>query len=207
MERLRLHRICLLIFMGGTLVFLASCASTPKVERKPVDTTIDLSGRWNDADSRMVAEEMIQDCLDRPWVQRFMDTHGGKVPTVIVGQVKNRSHEHINVQTFVKDLERALINSGRVQFVASKSERVGVREERLDMAEHASEETMKAPGEEIGADFMLIGTINTIRDEAGRKAVMYYQTNLELINMANNLKAWIGEKKIKKLIKRSRVKW
>jgi uncharacterized protein (TIGR02722 family) len=207
MERLRLHRICLLICVAGTLAFLASCASTPKVERKAVDTTIDLSGRWNDADSRMVAEEMIQDCLDRPWVQRFADTHEGKVPTVIVGQVKNRSHEHINVQTFVKDLERALINSGRVQFVASKGERVGIREERLDMAKHASEETMKAPGEEIGADFMLIGTINTIRDEAGGKVVMYYQTNLELINMANNLKAWIGEKKIKKLIKRSKVRW
>ncbi len=207
MEKLKLHTIGSFLLFLGILTFLASCASTPKVERKAVDTTIDISGRWNDADSRMVAEEMIRDCLDRPWVQRFMDTHGNDVPTVIVGEVKNRSHEHINVQTFVKDLERALINSGRVQFVASKGERVGVREERLDMAMHASEETMKAPGEELGADFMLIGTINTIRDEAGGKAVMFYQTNLELINMANNVKAWIGEKKIKKLIKRSKIKW
>ena len=65
---------------------------------------------------------------------------------------------------------------------------------------------MKGPGQEIGADFMLIGTLNTIRDEEGRKAVMFYQTNLELVNMANNVKAWIGEKKIKKLIKKSRFK-
>jgi hypothetical protein len=155
----------------------------------------------------MVSEEMIRDCLDRPWLQRFVDTHGGKIPTVIVGRVRNRSHEHINTQTFVKDLERALINSGRVQFVASKGERFGVREERMDQAEHASDGTMKGPGEEIGADFMLIGTINTIRDEAGGTAVMFYQTNLELINMSNNIKVWIGEKKIKKLIKRSKAKW
>ena len=196
-----------LILFFGVLTLLAACASTPKVERKAVDTTIDISGRWNDADSRMVSEEMIRDCLDRPWLERFIEKHGGKPPTVIVGRVRNRSHEHINVQTFVKDLERALINSGRVQFVASKGERAVVREERLDMAKHASEKTMKAPGEEIGANFMLIGTINTIRDEAGGKAVMFYQTNLELINMANNLKAWIGEKKIKKLIKRPKTKW
>ena len=189
------------------LTLLTACASTPKVERKAVDTTIDISGRWNDADSRMVSEEMIGDCLDRPWLQRFMDRHAGNPPTVVVGRVRNRSHEHINVQTFVKDLERALINSGRVQFVASKGERAGVREERQDMAKHATEETMKAPGEEIGADFMLIGTINTIRDEIAGKAVMFYQTNLELINMANNLKAWIGDKKIKKLIKRPKTKW
>ena len=81
-----------------------------------------------------------------------------------------------------------------------------MREERLDQAQHASEETMKGPGQEIGADFMLIGTINTIMDQEGRKTVMFYQTNLELVNMENNLKAWIGEKKIKKLIKKSKFK-
>jgi len=206
MEKIKRCRIGSIILLFGVLAMLAGCATTPKVERKAVDTTIDLSGRWNDADSRMVSEEMIRDCLDRPWLERFMDRHGGKAPTVIVGRVRNRSHEHINVQTFVKDLERALVNSGRVQFVASKGERAGVREERLDTAKHATEETMKAPGEEIGADFMLIGSINTIRDEIAGKAVMFYQTNLELINMANNLKGWIGEKKIKKLIERPKAK-
>jgi uncharacterized protein (TIGR02722 family) len=207
MELIKGGRISLIMILFGIVVVLTACASTPEVERKAVDTTIDLSGRWNDADSRMVSEEMISDCLNRPWMERFSAAHGGKPPTVIVGQVKNRSHEHINVQTFVKDLERALINSGKVQFVAARGEREGVREERLDMAKHASEETMKGPGEEIGADFMLIGSINTIRDEIEGKAVMFYQTNLELIDMANNLKAWVGEKKIKKLIKRPKATW
>ena len=198
------HTFCRIMVIA--LVF-CGCASAPKVERKEVDTTIDLSGRWNDTDSRMVSEEMIADCLNRPWLIRYENRSGGKPPTVIVGRVKNRSHEHINVQTFVKDLERALINSGRVQFVASSSEREGVREERLDMAQHASEETMKEAGREIGADFMLIGTINSIRDDIGSKAVMYYQVDLELIDMENNLKVWIGNKKIKKLIKKPKVKW
>jgi len=206
MEIKRLGRISTTLILFGVLPLLAACASSPKVERKAVDTTIDLSGRWNDADSRRVSEEMISDCLNRPWLERFSANHQGKPPTVIVGRVKNRSHEHINVQTFIKDLERALINSGKVQFVAAKGERTGVREERLDMAKHASERTMKGPGQEIGADFMLIGSINTIRDEIEGKAVMFYQTNLELINMANNLKVWIGEKKIKKLIERPKAK-
>jgi len=207
MENKKCHRIRSFILSVGILIFLGGCATTIQVERTAVDTTVDLSGRWNDTDSRMVSEEMIRDCLDRPWIERFRETHEGKIPTVIVGRVRNRSHEHINVQTFVKDLERALINSGRVQFVASEGERTGVRKERVDMAKHSSEETMKGPGEEIGADFMLIGTINTIRDEAGGKAVMFYQTNLELVNMANNIKVWVGEKKIKKLIKRPKAKW
>ncbi len=200
------HQAAIIILFITLSLLMPGCASGPVVERKAVDSTIDLSGRWNDADSRMVSEEMIKDCLGRPWLQRFKIKHGGE-PTVIVGRVKNRSHEHINVQTFVKDLERALINSGQVQFVASKGERAGIREERKDMAKHASDETMKGPGQETGADFMLIGVINTIRDDIGKKAVMYYQTNLELINLASNVKVWIGDKKIKKLIKKKSVKW
>ena len=199
------YRVAILIV--GIMLLSAGCASTPKVERKEVDTTIDLSGRWNDTDSQLVSEEMIQDCLSRPWMGSYKDKHGGRIPTLIVGRVKNRSHEHINVQTFVKDLERALINSGRVQFVASEGEREGVREERLNIAEHSSDETMKEAGQEIGADYMLIGTINTIRDDIGKKAVMFYQVDLELIDIEKNLKVWIGDKKIKKLIKRPKVKW
>ena len=204
MKRLGLKTV---ILVFGIFIIIAGCASTPTVERKEVDTIIDLSGRWNDTDSRLVSEEMIQDCLSRPWLERYKGKHHGNIPTVIVGRVKNRSHEHINVQTFTKDLERALINSGQVQFVAAKGERVDIREERRDMAQHASDETMKGPGQEIGADYMLIGVINTIRDDIGGKAVMYYQVDLELIDMANNLKVWIGDKKIKKLIKKPKVKW
>jgi uncharacterized protein (TIGR02722 family) len=207
MKRKGLHQIALGIVIIGVLALSIGCSSTPKVSRVDTDTTIDVSGRWNDADSRMVSDEMILDCLENPWLERYRNANRGKTPTVIVGMVRNKSHEHINVETFIKDLERALINSGRVQFVASKGERGGIRDERLDMARNASEDTMKGPGEEVGADFMLIGTINTIRDEAGGTAVMYYQTDLELINMANNVKAWIGQKKIKKVIKRSRAKW
>jgi penicillin-binding protein activator len=195
-----------LLLMGLTAI-ICSCATGPKIERMGADTTVDVSGRWNDADSRMVAEEMIQDCLERPWVDYFRADHGQKMPAVVVGSVKNRSHEHINVQTFTKNLERALLNSGRVRFVASKGEREEIREERLDMAQHSSDDTMKGPGQEYGADFMLIGTINSIRDEVKGTAVMYYQVNLELVSLENNVKSWIGEKQIKKLITRPSLSW
>jgi uncharacterized protein (TIGR02722 family) len=204
MLRQRLLPTFFIVFVIGLLM---ACAMGPTVHRVDVKQDIELSGRWNDTDSRIVAEEMIKDCLERPWADNFRAEHGQKMPAVIVGSVKNRSHEHINVQTFTKDLERALINSGRVRFVASKGEREEIRKERLDMAQHASDDTMKGPGQEYGADFMLIGTINTIRDEVKGTALMYYQINLELVSLENNVKSWIGEKRIKKLIKRPSISW
>jgi penicillin-binding protein activator len=180
--------------------FLLSCSSAPKVKRTDTSETIDLSGNWNDTDSRLVAEEMVRDALNRPWVGEFSAAKNEK-PRVIVGAVLNKSHEHINTETFVKDLERELINSGRVKFVAAKGQREEVREERLDQARHSRMDTAKSMGQEYGADFMLKGQINTIFDAAGKQQVKYYQVELELIDMLSNEKAWIGQKKIKKLVK------
>ena len=204
MLRQRLFPTLFIILVIG---LLTACAMGPTVQRVNPNKDIELSGRWNDTDSRLVAEEMIRDCLYRPWLSNFKARHNGQIPSVIVGHVSNRSHEHINVNTFVKNLERALINSGQVQFVASKGQRIGIRDERSDQAEHSSDETMKGPGQEIGADYMLIGGINSILDEIRGKSVIYYQVNLELISIENNVKAWIGEKQIKKFIERPRVTW
>ena len=184
-------------------LLMSGCSST-SVKRVAVDETVDLSGRWNDTDSRLVSEEMIKDVLSRDWVQAHKRSHQGKAPVVIVGTVRNRSDEHINTQTFVKDLERAIINSGEVNFVAGAGERGEVREERKDQASFATEETAKAEGEEIGADFMLKGSINTITDRIKGTQVKFYQVNLELINIKTQRKIWIGDKKIKKVVKQRR---
>ncbi len=179
-------------------VALAACAT--KVERLDTEEVRDLSGNWNDTDSRLVSEEMIRDVLSRSWLNRYTRSHGGKPPVVIVGEVRNLSHEHINVNTFVADMERALINSGNVEVVASSTERGEVRGERKDQDLNAREDTRKAMGQEIGADFMLKGTINTIIDAEGKKQVKFYQVDLTLISMADNRKVWVGQKKIKKFV-------
>ncbi|MCX7956798.1 MAG: penicillin-binding protein activator LpoB [Endomicrobia bacterium] len=196
--------IYLIIVVIGILI--GSCATTPTVTRVDVSEQIDLSGEWNDTDSQLVANEMIKDALSRPWIDDFISSKKQK-PRVIVGTVKNRSHEHINTQTFVKDLERELINSGRVIFVASKEERQEIREEKMDQMMHASASTRKQLGEEWGADFILQGQINTILDQAGNKTVKYYQVELELVKILTNEKVWIGQKKIKKLVEKPKTKF
>lgn len=193
------------IFLLLLCASLTAIGCAGGVKRVDTGEVIDLSGRWNDTDSRLVSEEMIKDALNRPWLGNYKGGHGGKSPVVIVGTLRNLSHEHISVQTFVKDLERALTNSGEVEFVASRGEREELREERKDQAMHASEETAKAMGEEAGADFMLKGSINTILDKVEGKAVIFYQVNLEMIDMQSSKKVWIGDKKIKKFVKNQRI--
>lgn len=199
-------RVPVALALAAVGLVLSGCSTTPEVTREEVDSTIDLSGFWNDTDSRVVSEEMIQDALGQPWVEEFRSVRGQR-PTVIVGDVRNLSHEHLNTQTFVKDLERAWVRSGRVRVVAARDQRGGVREERSDQAQFSSLESAKSMGRELGADYMLLGQINSILDSAGRETVRYYQVELELIDIETNEKAWIGQKKIKKLVSKKRFKF
>lgn len=189
------------------IIMLISAGCTPKrVTRVKSSETTDLSGRWNDTDSRLVSQAMIGDVLNRNWLMDFRQEEGRK-PRVIVGTVVNRSHEHIAVKSFTKDLERELINSGRISFVASAGERKELRSERMEQQTHASEETAKRLAQEKAADFMLKGSIITILDELDGTKVKFYQINLELINIESNEKVWIGDKKIKKVIDRDSHKF
>jgi hypothetical protein len=200
-----LNRLTILCAVCG-LLFLAGCGSSKQVTRLEADSTTDLSGEWNDTDSRLVANEMIGDVTTSPWVGEFTKAEKRK-PTVIVGKITNRTTEHIEVKTFVKDLERSMLNSGQVDFVADAGEREQLRDERKDQAQNALEETQKGPGKESGADFMLIGNISSIVDQEGGDKVKFYQVNMELVNIESNKKVWIGEKKIKKGISQDKVKF
>ena len=199
-----MRKICSVFFWLGLAVGVTGCAT--KVERIDAAQVRDLSGAWNDTDSRLVSEEMIADSLARPWIDEHQRQHR-KPPAVIVGEVRNLSHEHVNTNTFVGDLERAFLNSGRVAMVASQKERGEIRTERRDMDLNASESTRKAMGQETGADYLLTGTINTIIDASGTDQIRFYQVDLTLISLTDNRKVWLGQKKIKKDVQRSKLRF
>ena len=201
----RLNGISLLVAAALAVGGLSGCLQT-NVKRTAVDEVKDLSGAWNDTDSRLTSEEMIRDSLSGGWLKRHSQT-SKKVPVVIVGNVKNLSHEHINTRTFVADLERAFVNSGSVDVVASKTEREGIRDERADMDLNATEASRKAMVKETGADYMLMGTINTIIDASGRDQVRFYQVDLTLISLTDNRKVWTGQKKLKKDVQNAKIRF
>ena len=199
-----MHRLssCLLFIY---LIAFVGCGPTKQVTRIDSDTTVDLSGRWNDTDSRLVANQIIDDCLNDIWI----NNHGIQTnsrPVVIVGNIRNKSNEHIATQTFISDIEMAFVKSGKVRTVSSKDERDEIREERADQSENAAIETIKRMGRELGADYMMTGEINTIEDREGGKQIVFYQTNLTLTHIESSEKVWIGSKKIKKFIGRKKFK-
>ncbi len=195
---MRTIKISQLAFLAMIIVMSSSCAR--KITRVAPDSTIEVSGRWNDTDARFTAEEITHELMNGNWANNHVLSKGKK-PIVIVGLIRNKTHEHIESETFVKDIEKSLIGTQKATVVQGGKMREELRAERADQQNNASVSTVKKFGLEKGADYMIQGNINSIVDAYKRNKVVYYQVDLELIDLQSNEKVWIGDKKIKKFVK------
>jgi len=180
-------------------LLLIRCAPA-HIQRVSENSVTDLSGRWNETDSRLTAEQITQQMMDASWYNTYSSKNHSQKPKVIVGMILNKSHEHIASETFEKDIESAMINSGRMGVVQGGGMREEMRAEQADQQNYASAETIKKFGMESGADFMLQGTINSIVDQYSSEKTIYYQIDLVLTNILTKEEVWMGQKKIKKYL-------
>lgn len=201
-RRIQLSRTLLALAL---VAVAASACGIKRVSRVDPESVTDLSGRWNDTDSRLVANELISQSIGAPWSKEWSTANGGTAPTVIVGDFRNRTMEHIPIGTFVRDLERAYVQSGAVRVVASAEEREEVRAERQDQQTNASAESRVRMAREMGARFMLQGDVQAIEDSEGREKIVFYQVDATLLDLESNAKVWVGQHKIKKYIQRRRL--
>lgn len=190
--------------LAVTVLAVSGC-SIKRVERIDPNSVTDLSGRWNDADSRLVANALIMQSLEASWARDYAAANGGNAPTIIIGQIRNRTMEHIPVNTFIRDMERAYVQSGMVRLVASAEEREELRGERADQQTNASAETRARMARELGARYMMQGEVQAIEDQEGRERVVFYQVDVTLTDLETNVRTWIGQHKIKKYIQSRRI--
>lgn len=202
-RQFRPRALAALVLVTASLA--VSACGIKRVSRVDPESVTDLSGKWNDTDSRLVANELIGQSLGATWARDWSAANGGNAPTVIVGDFRNRTMEHIAIGTFVRDLERAYVNSGTVRVVASAEERDEIRAERQDQQVNASAETRARLAREQGARFMLQGDVQAIEDSEGREKIVFYQVDATLIDLESNAKVWVGQHKIKKYIQRRRL--
>ena len=194
-----MKRLVIILTVVVATATLFSCSSR-KVTRVNPDETIDLSGRWNSTDAQQTAEAMISQALSERWISDFQNKNDNQKPVVIVGFVENKTHEHIDAEVFIHDLEKAFINSGLVKLVQGGEKREQIRGEKADQQDYSSTKTITAWGEEIGADFMLQGDMSSIVDTYKKEKVLFYKVSLQLTNIETNEVVWIGDKEIKKYV-------
>ena len=188
-------------------VACAHRASAPTVQRVEARTQVDLSGHWNDTDAHLTGEALIYECFSAPWLAQFSSQQARR-PAVRIGSVVNQTDEHIDAQVFIKNIERAMVNSGKVQVLvqggresdalAAEARRGGVTPPRT------TGPTLAAPGQ-LGADYVGAVRMASLVDQVEGRQVKLYKINFELIDAHSGEKAWIGDYEVKKLVNQG--KW
>ena len=196
----------IILILASVLVAFSVSAKT-KVQRVNEKKSLDVDGYWNDTDVKTVCSTLIEDCIESPRVAKF-EKKNGRVPVVIIGKIKNESSERIDTSIVAKRLQKEILNSGVLEFVASKDERDELRDEKADQADHSSIETAKEIDNEQGADFMLQGSVKTIVQKDGKYTARTYDVTVTLIDIETNRIVWQGQDtSIRKLIKNQKVKF
>ncbi|GMO31420.1 MAG: hypothetical protein Ta2F_06840 [Termitinemataceae bacterium] len=152
------------------------------------------NGQWGAKEVQTVCSELLESCLTSPAVDRVVKakTKGTTVPTVIVGQFPNQSSEYLDTSIVAEKMETAIINDGRLSFVAGGDVRENLRGERNDQQSNASEKTAKALGNETAADFMLNGSVKLIVSRVKDKATRTYTVFAQITNIETNVIIWKG---------------
>lgn len=185
-----------LLLFTSLIVF--SCSK--KVTRIDPGTQVDLSGRWNDTDSRMVADQMIYDLFNSEDFKTYSNDKGRK-PVIVVGYIRNKTSEHIDADNYVKKFEVVIHNSKVADLVESNEFRDALRKERAEQQDFADPSTVKKFGKELGADLMLFGEMTSETDVSNKKRVVNYLTTLYLTDIETNRRVWYGQNEIKKFVK------
>jgi len=196
------------LIIGSILLafLLASCASTVQVSRIGTQEQVDLSGTWNDTDIQLVTASLIQSCLDTGWADEFYKANR-RNPVIVIGSIANNSSEHIDTSIISKKVEIALLASGKAETVADIANRGQVRQEREEQQYYASVETAAKLAQEVGADYLLQGSIKTNVDQISGKTVRTYYVDMELIDITTNRKIWLDEDTVKKYIAKNKYKF
>lgn len=191
------------------LPLIGGCAHNKptQVRRVEAHTQVDLSGKWNDTDAHLTGEALTYECFAAAWLEQFA-TREGRRPAVRVGSVVNQTDEHIDAQMFIKNIERAMINSGKVQVLVQGGKETDAlsAEEQRGGVRPPSANALPSPPAQLGADFVGTVRMGAINDQVEGREVRLYKINFELLDVITGEKVWIGDYEVKKLVSQGRWK-
>lgn len=189
-------------------LFVVSCTDTFQGEyANPKEQEI-VDDKWNPTDANKTAEVIIKAVLEKNWLIEYMQSSGGKKPVVIVDDIENRTNEHIDTAALGQALQNELINSGKIRFIDKAARDKIVKEIKYHQESGmVSKATAKNKGNQIGADFFLVGEMTSIENVQGGYKTVTYTTTVRLTNLETSEILFSQAYQIKKKFKRSGSKF
>jgi len=190
------------LFLSGVVVILsAACGPKAFVKGQYDDPNREnlLTDQWSETDMQKSVQEMVASLVAHPKIAQST-----RPPILMVTKLQNKTSEHIDTQSIMDMIRVELTQSGKVSFVD--------REAREDLdAEYEYQNSGRVganksgPGQQIGADYILNGRMDSIVQEVGKDKTVYYKITLNMTDLKTNLVVWTNQKQIRKVYKKKTI--
>ena len=175
------------------MIFIIGCSPTSKTEKDQIIPAKIIV--WDEIDSEIIADSLISISLQSDWNKNFSKK---RKPIIVVGKIVSTSDEIIDVSLLAKDIERSLINSGKVTFIADKQKREDIRNDRKNKDDFTDEKKFIKYLKSLKSDFFISGDINLRVDSSAVLVQKKYTLDVEIISTKNASVIWKGEQNIVK---------
>lgn len=189
-----------------SLVILCGLASAcgPKAftkgEYDDPNKVILLDDKFNENDMQLVSNQLVSSLVEYGKIKTAKEP-----PIVMVGNVKNRTAEHIDVKMITDKIRTEVMKSGKFRF-SDKGSRDEVAEEYdYQAGGFVDQKTAVKKGRQIGVKYLITGDISSNVQEVGKDKVIYYQVTLNLVDLETNVMEWSDRKEIRKRYKKQSV--
>jgi len=122
-----------------------------------------------------------------------------KKPTFVVYGIENRTEQHIDTKALTDGMRQAIMDSGKVNFV-NETQRDNLLREQIYQAAHVTADTRARVGRQLGANYMLTGSLVEINKQSGRQVrvskqeEVYLQLTVEITDLETSLIVWSKQK-------------
>lgn len=158
-----------------------------------------LDDRFNENDMQLIAKKMVNSLIASALVQ------DSETPAVMIGKMRNRTTEHIDLNALSDKIRTALIQSGKFRFVDSQNRKDIAREYEYQRSGYVDPAQANHPGRQTAADFVLTGTLTSNIQQVGNEKLVYYKATFQLTNLLSSEIVWTDEKEIRKSYKKRSI--
>lgn len=190
-----------------SLLPLAACSSIGYDDPGKTET---LTIGYGSTDLQTLAAEMVQSLVNDQNLNYLDNSGKGEDKRIIVymGDVENRTSEHIDTQGITDKVQNQLLKSGKFRFVAADAGQAEIGDQvRFQQGSgRVREDMMRSFGKQFGADVILYGTLRSIDKKKGASLEsggtqtkdVYYQFVMKCVNIDTGEIIWIEEAELRK---------
>ena len=197
------------VLVSALALALAGCAATTR--QLDVDDPQHYDASYDFSDKKEIVDVLTQSLATSPVIAR--DRASGERPVVVIYPVANRTSEHIDTSGIADDIRNELLNGGELRFVNRPRRDDLIQEADYQYAGFVAPEQRVAEGRQVGADYVLTGTLRSIEKSQPaqwrlfKKNLVYYSMTLELTGLETGEILWADSVELARELSRPIVRW